>query len=573
MILAGPMYEKQIRAEFMKIALYLLLFFFLGKPVFASEPVMIWVEFQDKEYSGYSLTRPDEFLSPRAIERRQKQNIPFDFYDLPVSASYIDSILKDPTLSLHYTSKWFNGALFKANLKQSVTKIRQFGFVRHVEIAKKPISSLPVKEKGIQSVSLLHPYTKPVLNGFQQYTTTIADYGEATEQIAMLNAQSLHENGFWGQNKVIAVLDAGFRNVDTLPAYSELWNNNQILGFYDFVQAKPVLYNDHSHGAYVLSVMGANQPGFSGTARQASYWLIRTEDAATEFQVEEYNWLAGAEFADSVGADIINSSLGYTVFDDTLQNYRYSDLDGASTIAARAANMAFSRGMLVVNSAGNYGSRNWRYIGTPADAHGVLAVGGTDNSGIIASFSSVGPSYDGRVKPQVTAQGQGVAVINNFGSVSRANGTSFSAPLIAGMAASLWSKYPDASNSQIKQAIIRSSDRYFAPDSLYGFGIPDFEQASIILEKKIDDDSFLKLINNPLQSESSITFYAYQEEEISIDIFNSSGQLVWARDSLLAYSGFNEIKPFGDIDILTSGIYLIRVNFSNRTETIKTIKF
>ncbi len=557
----------------MKITFILLLFFFLWKSGSASAPVMIWVEFHDKENSSYSLSRPHEFLSPRSIDRRQKQNIPFDFYDLPVSSFYIDSILTDPTLTLHYTSKWFNGAMFKANSEQSVLFIQQFSFVKYIEIAKKPISVIN-HEKGIQSESLLHPLSNPVLVGFSHYGSATADYGESMEQISMLNAQSLHEDGFWGQNKIIAVLDAGFRNVDTLPAYRELWDKNQILGYYDFVEAKPELFKGHSHGAYVLSVMGANQPGiFFGTAKEASFLLIRTEDAASEFKVEEYNWLAGAEFADSVGADIINSSLGYTTFDDTQQNYQYASLDGATTVTARAANMAFSRGILVINSAGNYGTQSWRYIGTPADAHGVLAIGGTDSNRIRASFSSVGPSYDGRVKPQVTAQGQGVAVINNFGSVSRANGTSFSAPLIAGMAASLWSKYPDASNTQIKQAIIRSGDRYFNPDSLYGFGIPDFQQASIILEKKIDDINFLKLINNPLKAESSITFYAYQTEEISINVFNSNGQLVWSKDSLTVYPGFNELKPFNDIDLLTGGLYLIRVNFSNKTETIKAIKF
>jgi hypothetical protein len=557
----------------MKITFYFLLFIFCGKLAFSSEPLMIWVEFSDKAHSNFSLSRPHEFLSQRAIERRQKQNIPYDSYDLPVSHAYIDSILSDSTISLFYTSKWFNGAMFKAVSEQSLNHIQQFGFVQFIEIAKKSLSVVP-HNKGIQSESMLHPFNSPYLFDFQQYGSNLADYGESAEQILMLNGQSLHEEGYWGQSKVIAVLDAGFRNVDTLPAYTDLWNNNQILGYYDFVQAKQELYKGHSHGAYVLSVMGATQPGiFSGTAQKASYWLLRTEDASSEFRIEEYNWLAGAEFADSAGADIINSSLGYTAFDDTLQNYRYFNLDGSSTVTARAANMAFSRGLLVVNSAGNYGTQSWKYIGTPADAHGVLAVGGTDNKRIRASFSSVGPSYDGRVKPQVSAQGLAVAVINNFGSVSRANGTSFSAPLIAGMAASLWSKYPEASNSQIKQAIIRSADRYFSPDSLYGFGIPDFQQASIILEKKIDDDDFLKLINNPLQPESSITFYSFKNENVSISMFNSSGQLVWAKEGLTAYSGFNELKPFYDIGLLTSGIYLIRVNFSDRTETIKAIKF
>ncbi len=399
-------------------------------------------------------------------------------------------------------------------------------------------------------------------------------YGSAEGQLKMVSGQSLHERGFWGEGKVIAILDSGFRGVDTLQAFSNLWVYGNILGYYDFVNARRELYRGHGHGTFVFSVMGGFLQGeYSGTATSASYWLLRTEDAASEFKIEEYNWLAGAEYADSVGADIINSSLGYTQFDDETQNYSYADMDGSTTVVARAANMAFSRGIMVVNSAGNYGNQLWSYIGSPADAHGVLAVGGTDDQGNRINFSSVGPSADGRVKPQVMAQGQGVWAANTMGTLSQVNGTSYSSPIIAGLAACLWEMFPDASNNQIKQAIIRSGDRYLMPDSLYGFGIPNFEVAIDILKKNLENSQFLKLANNPLQPDSAISFYNFRQEMISIDLFNSNGQKIWSKQGIGVFPGYNEVKPFSDISSLPSGMYLIRVNFSDRTELLKAIKF
>jgi serine protease AprX len=545
---------------------------------------MIWVGFTDKSDSKYSLNRPHEFLSIKAIERRQKQKIPIDIYDIPISKLYLDSVLKDPSLELYYTSRWFNGAMFKSSgSSETINRLKELGFVSFIELTKS-ISTAPIGNKSSQqSIEIdfnmqLVDDSKLLFSGLNPFSPSLhrpwhSGYGATENQISMLNGQSLHENGFWGNGITIAVLDGGYRSVDTMKAFENLWQHNKILGYYDFVDAREQLYQGHAHGTYVLSVMAASVPGeYAGVAPDASYWLIRTEDAASEFRIEEYNWLAGAEFADSVGADIINSSLGYTVFDDVTQNYTYADLNGITTVVSRAANMAFSRGMLVVNSAGNYGTQPWRYIGSPADATGVLAVGATDNRQKIASFSSVGPSSDGRIKPQVLAQGQGVAIVNYLGTISNANGTSFSSPLIAGLSACLWERFPDATNEQIKNAIIRSGDRFLKPDSVYGYGIANFKIATSLLEKQLDDSQFIKLSRNPLIPESSLSFYAQQQEMISIDIINSSGQKVWVKDNITVMEGFNEIKPFTDIYSLASGMYLIRVRFKNKSELIKTIK-
>jgi len=543
---------------------------------------MVWVEFTDKENSHYSLSRPYEFLSQRAIERRQKQNIPLDFYDLPVSPYYLQTLAADTSIVVYYSSKWFNGAMLNVRYAEALQRLDNYEFISYWEDVK-PQPPLPEDKKpeeinGSQAFDgysfdpamFYEEFPYSILHTFNNYP----DYGEAENQVKLVNGQALHARGYWGRNKVIAVLDAGYRSVDTLGGFNFLWEQNRILGYRDFVDPGGNVFNSHPHGTYVLSVMGGHLPGkYSGAALGASYWLLRTEDASSEFRIEEYNWLAGAEFADSVGADIINSSLGYTRFDDPAQNYEYSDLDGQTTVIARAANKAFSKGILVVSSAGNYGAQSWRYIGSPADAHGALAVGGTNSEGQRVNFSSVGPSADGRVKPEVMAQGQGVSVLNLVGSTANANGTSFSAPLVAGMAACLWQKFPRATNEQVQNAIIRSADRYMMPDSLYGYGIPDFGKAVEILRGPYESTLPVAMIlNNPLVPDSAIRFFAEGNETISIDFINSSGQKIWTLNNLEVLSGYNEVRPFRDIGVLASGIYIVRINFKNRSEFIKAIK-
>ncbi len=542
----------------------------------AEDEIMIWVEFSDKKHNNYSLSKPHEFLTPKALVRRQIQGIPLDVYDLPVSQIYIDSLLSDTTLQLIYTSRWFNGAMLKTQSSTAINRLGEFNFISFTERAK-VISRDTTKNSALQSLVPKIATPQNSINGAfpsaYPFQTDYGDYGATRGQIEMLNGQYLHQEGYWGRGMTIAVLDGGYRSVDTLQAFQDLWINNNIVGVHDFVESKAELYKGHAHGTYVLSVMAANIPDqYLGVAPAASYWLLRTEDAASEYRIEEYNWLAGAEFADSVGADIINSSLGYTVFDDVSQNYSYADLDGSTAVVTRAANMAFSRGMLVVNSAGNYGTQSWKYLGAPADGHGVLAVGGTDSQGNIASFSSLGPTADGRIKPQVVAQGQGVSIVNYLGTVSTANGTSFSSPLISGLSACLWQRFPEATNVEITNAIIKSADRYSLPDSAYGFGMANFYMAAKLLEEQLIDREFLKLVSNPLIPESAITFYAYEQDLISIEMFNSSGQRVWLQEEIAVFPGFNEIKPFTNISSLASGIYLIRVNFKNKAEFIKSLK-
>ncbi|MFW5892295.1 MAG: S8 family serine peptidase [Bacteroidota bacterium] len=564
-------------------------FLFLGITFHLSSVAspMVWVEFRDKENSPYTLENPGDFLSQRSLERRLKNNIPLDFYDLPVSPAYVETLTTDleEQLKLYYTSRWFNGALFEVNDELVTDLISDYEFVKSVEVVKPSLSQKPEKNteqdedsSSTQSVNNNTPSNGSFKFPRVHYTAMDEDNfyyqnDEVMEFIELVNGQYLHDKGYNGQGTIITVLDSGFKDVDKMEGFRYLWDTGKIMGYHDFVNPRGSIFDTHTHGTSVLSVMaGMLNQDYRGGAPDAYYYLVRTEDASTEFRIEEYNWLAGAEYADSVGADIINSSLGYSEFDDSAQNYIYNDLNGETTVAARAANMAFDRGILVVNSAGNYGNNNWQYIGTPADALGTLAIGGTDNQGERVSFSSIGPTADGRIKPDVMAQGRSVPVISISDQVMNANGTSFASPLMAAMAACLLQKHPEATNEQLRNAITRSADKYFNPDNFYGYGIPDFEAASLILQQEQKNQNIVSLSVNPISQKSSLKFFLEHEDKVMVELFNSKGHLVLRTNQLDANPGYNEIKPFTDVNSLASGIYFIRIGFSDRNELIKAIK-
>lgn len=555
----------------------------------AYSQVMLWVEFTDKKYSPYCISRPEEFLSARAIERRKRDNIAVELYDLPVSQHYLNQIRQIGGVSVFYTSRWFNGALLSISDTTIKGQIRELKFVRLIEVAKpeRPdksnnhhphrtthsnISMMSfAMPEGVDRGEVHHSFSGEL----RTYWNVYPEYGKARNQIELVNGQNLHKKGFWGHGKIIAVFDSGFLNADTLEAFSHLMSNGKILGTKDFVLPGGDVFRTHPHGTSVLSVMGGLLDNvYAGASLGASYWLLRTEDAESEFRIEEYNWLAGAEFADSVGADIISSSLGYTRFDDDSQNYTIHDLNGVTTVVARAANKAASRGILVVSSAGNYGNQNWRRIGSPADAHGALAVGATDAEGNRTSFSSVGHTADGRIKPDVMAQGSAVSSINARGNIGNAHGTSFAAPMIAGLAACLWQAFPDISNYKLKSAIRQSSSTYIAPDSLYGFGIPDFQKAYDILSNKAVSqyEAKIRLAINPITPDSYLLVNSNYDDAISIEIINSTGQRVFYIKGVLVNKGLNKISPFTNIGELASGVYIIRVTLRDHYQLIKAVR-
>jgi hypothetical protein len=402
------------------------------------------------------------------------------------------------------------------------------------------------------------------------------DYGLGYTQAHMLATDYLHDLGFRGEGMVIAVLDAGFYNVNSLDIFDSLFANNQILGTKDFVNPGASVYIAGTHGMSVLSTMGGNIPGqLIGTAPKANYYLLHTEDGASEFPIEEDNWVCGAEYADSVGADVINSSLGYTNFDNTDWSHTYADMDGEHCRSSLGATIAASKGILVVNSAGNSGNDAWNYIGAPADADSILTVGAVNDLGSYAYFSSNGPSYDQRVKPNVCAMGEGTIVANSTGGVQPGNGTSFSSPVMAGSAACLWQANPNMTNMEIINVLQQSADHYLNPDTLYGYGIPNLAAAHLILGGKqihnFDVENQINVSPNPFVDRFSIVFYSTKNSFLTIELFDAGGKSVFKQDSVLRDTGYNYISV-KNLDQVPAGVYILKVISGDAVYTNKMMK-
>lgn len=462
----------------MRVTFFLVILVVLLGALPAKAQNYYWVAFNDKASTPYSLAFPEEYLSEKAIDRRLNQNIAIDSLDLPVSPVYIQQVTQLGA-TLVYTSKWLNGITVKVSDAGFPNEVALLPFVKEVQLTK----------RSTQIKSAVNKFTEPEISDNSLEIDTLV-YGNSSHQVGQLNGQFLHNQNFKGQGMTIAVLDAGFYSVDRFSAFDSLWMNGQISGIKNFINddIETGFFDGHYHGMSVLSIMGGNVPGeLIGTAPKASYWLIRSEDHLTEFLLEEDSWVAAAEFADSVGADIINSSLGYFTFDDPAMNHSYADMDGNTTRVARGANIAASRGMLVFSSAGNEGreSNPWKFIITPSDGDSVIAVGAVNKDGIPAPFTSRGPASDGDVKPNVSAVGWNTILQRSNGTIGTGNGTSFSSPVMAGAAACLWQANPHATAFQVKQAIEQSAHLYTNPDSLLGYGIPDLKIADKILKTPI----------------------------------------------------------------------------------------
>lgn len=415
------------------------------------------ISLKDKAATDYSLQKPEMYLSKKSIERRKRQGLEIDSTDLPVCKKYVDAIRKKGVHVL-VTGKWDNFVTVSCNDSMLIAEIAGLPFVRSTERVWRGVA-----KRASERDSLIN---KPL--------RTDSLYGPAITQIKMSHADRLHEAGFKGQGMTIAVIDAGFHNVDKI----EAMKNINILGTRDFVNPEADIYAESSHGMSVLSCMAMNQPNVMiGTAPEASYWLLRSEDEYSENLVEQDYWAAAIEFADSVGVDLVNTSLGYYSFDDPTKNYRYRDLNGHYALMSREAAKAADKGIVVVCSAGNSGSCSWKKITPPGDAENVITVGAVNKYGVLAPFSSVGNTADGRVKPDVVAVGLGSDVMGTDGNLRHANGTSFSSPIMCGMVACLWQACPELTAKEIIELVRRSGDRAVFPDNIYGYGIPDLWKA------------------------------------------------------------------------------------------------
>jgi len=380
----------------------------------------------------------------------------------------------------------------------------------------------------------------------------------------------LHNLGYTGEGLVIAVLDNGFQGVDTMEVFSRLYENGQILGTYDFVEIDDNPYNNGTHGTRVLSTMGGWWPGtLIGTAPDADYWLLKSEENGSEYLIEEDNWVRAAEFADSVGADIINSSLGYTRFDAEFQDHTYADMNGDNTRVTQGADIAASKGMLIVASAGNAGLGSWRYLVAPSDGDSVMAIGAVNFAFLPANFTSRGPSSDGRVKPNVSAKGVNVHVAVGD-TIAKQGGTSFSGPLVAGAAASLWQAHPELKSFQIFEAIERSSTEYLNPDTLVGHGIPNFKIAyDLIQDFKDIPVERLEANPNPFQEELSINFFSRLDQELSLEVIDLLGKTL-IRKEYQVYKGHNPLPL--NVDGLPSGAYIISVSSFDEVHTKQLVR-
>ncbi len=508
------------------------------------------VFFKDKANSRFRTSQPQEFLSPRAIERRNKQNISVTDQDLPVNESYITD-LEDLGFKVFFKSKWFNGVLIEAD-KNGLGLI----------------SALPF----VDSINLVAPGSKLSRSGKDKFgkdsQSNQRQKGVSNEiQNQFLGIAEMHNDQFRGEGMLVAVCDAGFINVDNISLFTHLYDNNQIIDTYDFVSNDDYVYEYGSHGTKVFSTMAAYDPNlYVGVAYKADYMLFVTEDIGSEYRIEEYNWVFAAERADSAGVDVMNTSLGYDTFSDPSMDYTPSDLDGNTAVITKAATFAASKGMLIVNSAGNSGNNP---INHPGDANNILTVGSITANGSRSTFSSVGPTSDGRIKPDLVAMGSATSLVTSTGNIVTGSGTSFSTPQVSGLIIGLWQAYPDLSYLEIMELVKMSADNAASPDNLLGYGVPNYQAAKNIKESSMQTKNYL-VFPNPTNDELKIMVRDPTEyNEVVLSIINSSGQLLYKQN--LSFNWLN-ISNIIDLREFTAGVYFLRLANLTTTESIRIIK-
>jgi serine protease AprX len=498
---------------------------------------------KNKQGTTGSINDPSTYLSPRSIERKNKQNILIDSLDLPVSQSYLDQINMQGA-EIVFTSKWMNAVCIKATSSQ-------YNAILNLPFVNTSVSTFRIStKKNTQATSIV---AQP------NYATYFSDYIGITQ---------MHQMGINGKGVLIAITDSGFPGTDTLSAFKHLWSNNQIDYYYDVADKESNIFNDDNHGTYILSVLAAQATDYTGIVPAANYILLRTEVAATESTLEEYNWLRAAEIADSCGADIISVSLGYTTFDNPATSYTYADMNGKTSIISQAADMAYDKGIIVVCSAGNDGNTSWKYIGTPADAKNVLAVGSVDMNNSKSAFSSVGPTADGRIKPDLCAPGSNIYCIKPDGTLFIANGTSLSTPMISGLIAGMKESYPALTNDALKSLLLQSCDQYQQPDDQKGYGVPHFTK-TYKLAGIYTDNATSVIAPNPYQSGELFLKVPVNNELYNIEVFDNQGKL---NVSYSEYTTSTIIEMDDLVKELTPGFYLIVVQSANNREILKWIK-
>ena len=513
-----------------------------------------WVYFTDKPDETYYMNNPLEMLSQRALDRRTNQNISLDERDIPVSENYINQVTASSGITVMAKSKWLN-ALHIRGTQTTIQAVTALSFVDHITFANHSLN--PSNKNEASQLANRNQDKFEVLANF--------NYGGSNNQIQMLNGHLLHQQDYTGQGKMVAIFDAGFPGVNTASPFQRLRDNNLILGGYNFPDRNTNIYTRNSHGTNVLSTMGGFADGqLVGTAPDAQYYLFITEDINSENPVEESYWVEALEMADSLGVDVINSSLGYTDYDNSSYSYAYSQRNGQIGFASRGASIAESKGIVCVVSAGNSGATAEKHISIPADADHILTIGAVTSTEAYASFSSIGPSFDGRVKPDVCAKGQSATISNTAGTITTASGTSFSSPILAGMVASLWSALPNKTAAEIIQLVKVSADQYSNPDIYKGYGVPDFQLA---LNTALGIETFQidKALVYPNPVKDKLSFSVTDTLFGTFILYNNLGQKVLDVP-------INKNEKNISLETLTSGVYFYDFSTNNATLQGKLIK-
>lgn len=526
-------------------------------------PDKYWVQFTDKNNTPYSINKPEEFLSDRAIQRRQDYGIAIDQYDIPVNTSYLQAVAQTGATILN-PSKWLNGVTVEVTSTSVLQAIEALPFVQKTRV----LEDDPIKQR-IKEDTYFSDNFVPVSennNDIRSY------YGYATPQIQQLNGIALHTLGFKGQGMWIGICDAGYDYVDQHEAFQSMYNEDRFLGAKDFVYKNGVVYTDSSHGTSCLGLMAGNVPDkYVGTAPLASYFLCRTENVNSENVLEEYNWVSAAEYLDSIGIDVISTSLGYIAFDNSQFDHVYSDLDGETCVITIGSEIACSRGILCITSAGNDGGNAFPYISAPADGEHVLTIGAVGTDGERAYFSSIGPTSDGRIKPDVMAHGYGTTVVSpGEGAYYDGSGTSYACPVLAGMATCLWQARKELHASEIRDAL-RESGNMTTPDNYYGYGIPDFMEAlnALFLEENYDFviNSAISVYPNP--SNGVVDVKLEMEGKAEVKVYNQIGKLLY--NNIITSDNNNGLDAF--LSNLDEGMYFIKVIGDEKNIVTKFIKY
>lgn len=529
----------------------------------AAEQFAYRIAFATKAGTPFSFTDPSDYLSFRAQARRSLQGIAIDSTDLPINPALIDSVLRLTGGKLHGKSKWYNLCVILVSDSADMHALDGKPFVVHTQL----VGYYPDK---------LHRTANPLPPSKKTTAADATHYGNTWIQTLMLNGQYLHGKGHTGAGKLIAVLDEGFIGVDSHPAFAYMLSQGRLKDAYNTVLDTTTIYNYSTHGTKVFSTIAGYVPGtYVGSAPDADFALYVTEDGNSEQPIELLNMLFAIERADSVGADIVSVSLGYNTFDNPADNFNFAtDLDGKSTVAARAANMATRKGILVVATAGNEGSGGWGRILTPGDADSALTIGSVDNTGLAYVTSGLGPNALGRVKPDVCALGHYASIASSAG-YNAEDGTSYATPQIAGWAACLWQEAPYATPFQLRQAIIKCASSYATPGTRLGYGIPNFQCTAESLDVMAPPPPFAAHnwvipMPNPFHNELKLSVHPDTDEEIGFELIDVTGRSL-LRFTKFQYKGYN--LPFTvPMPQLPAGIYLLRVTSSTQQQLLRLQK-